>query len=54
LVIFWSFANDNHIFVVFNQLKDVQNPHFTILRTTTTQQKEGYTFNKKKILAQGR
>ena len=26
LGIFWSLANENHIFVVFNELIDVQNP----------------------------
>ena len=30
LVIFWSLAYENHIFVVFNELIDVQNTQFTI------------------------
>ena len=34
LIIFWSLADENHIFVVFNELIDVQNPQFTISRTT--------------------
>jgi hypothetical protein len=34
LVIFWSLANENPIFVAFNKLIDVQNIQFTILQTS--------------------
>ena len=34
LILFWSLANDNPIFVAFNELIDVQIIQFTILQTS--------------------
>ena len=55
LVIFWSLANENPIFVAFNELIDVQNIQFTILQTSISKkmsilQIEFFIFGSRKII----